>query len=139
MTPPRVDTLLLDLARFVTNAANGALGPIPGSMSAAVRELSARCSAVDVSLIEPVLTLSTAHELGAAYTVERVIDGGDEGAMAAAYVVTGARGAKYTLLRNVPNPSLLFSINATRFLKSGKIAGREWFTDHDGVLRPVRT
>ena len=61
MTSPRVDTLLLDLARFVANAANGALGPIPESELAAVRELNARCSAVDVSLIEPVLTLSTAH------------------------------------------------------------------------------
>lgn len=61
MTEPRIDTLLMDLGRFVEQAADGQLGPVPEAMATALRDLRARCAAVELRFVEPVLTLSTAH------------------------------------------------------------------------------
>ncbi len=61
MTEPRIDTLLMDLSRFVEQAADGQLGPVPEAMATALRDLRARCAAVELRFVEPVLTLSTAH------------------------------------------------------------------------------
>jgi len=53
---------------------------------------------------------------------------------ACAYVLTGPRGARYALLRNVPNPAMLFAINDKNWTKSTPFDGK-WFTDAGGTLR----
>lgn len=51
------------------------------------------------------------------------------------YELRGPRGAHYSLMRNVPNPHMLFAINARRF---GVVERLGWFTDQGGELRSVR-
>jgi len=49
------------------------------------------------------------------------------------YTLTGVRGAKYNLMRNVPNPTMLFAVNGVSFTKGTPFMGR-WFTDKNGTL-----
>ncbi len=49
------------------------------------------------------------------------------------YTLTGVRGAKYDLMRNVPNPHMLFAVNGASFTKGTPFTGR-WFTDKTGTL-----
>lgn len=55
------------------------------------------------------------------------------------YILTGPRGARYRLMRNVPNPHLLFACNDRpgRFGPC-RVRGSEWFSDQDGTLRALR-
>ena len=48
------------------------------------------------------------------------------------YELHGPRGAKYGLMRNVPNPTMLFAINLRGF---GVVERLGWFTDKGGTLR----
>lgn len=48
------------------------------------------------------------------------------------YELHGPRGAKYGLMRNVPNPHMLFAVNLRTF---GPVDRLGWFTDKDGTLR----
>jgi hypothetical protein len=51
------------------------------------------------------------------------------------YELHGPKGARYGLMRNVPNPSMLFAVN----LRSLGVVDRlGWFTDKDGELREAR-
>lgn len=50
------------------------------------------------------------------------------------YELRGARGAHYGLMRNVPNPHMLFAINMRSF---GCVERLGWFTDKDGTLKAV--
>jgi len=50
------------------------------------------------------------------------------------YELHGARGARYGLMRCVPNPENMFAINL-RGTGIGVIDRLGWFTDKDGVLR----
>lgn len=50
------------------------------------------------------------------------------------YELHGPRGAKYGLMRNVPNPTMLFAVNLRSF---GPVDRLGWFTDKDGELRSV--
>lgn len=52
------------------------------------------------------------------------------------YELRGPRGAHYGLMRNVPNPTLLFPINMRAFGVDPARLG--WFTDKDGTLRWLR-
>ena len=54
-----------------------------------------------------------------------------------AYVLTGPRGAEYNLIRNGPNPTLLFATNGRKFSASTPFEG-EWFTDEKGKLELPR-
>ena len=51
------------------------------------------------------------------------------------YELHGPRGAHYGLMRNAPNPKLLFAINMRRM---GVIEKLGWFTDRNGHLESVR-
>jgi hypothetical protein len=51
------------------------------------------------------------------------------------YVLTGARGARYRTLRNLPRPHTLYLINAKDWTKS---APRSWLTDKNGKLEVAR-
>ena len=51
-----------------------------------------------------------------------------------AYRITGPK-KEWMLLRNVPNPAMLFVCPEGR--RPGRIRGHEWFTDKTGELRPV--
>jgi hypothetical protein len=62
------------------------------------------------------------------YTVTVVV--GDEHPEIA-YELRGPRGAHYGLLRNQPNPSMLFAIHMRRF---GVVRAMPWFTDRNGIL-----
>jgi hypothetical protein len=53
------------------------------------------------------------------------------------YELHGPRGARYALMRNVPNPHLLFAVNARSFVASSTAQRLGWFTDKDGELRSV--
>ena len=53
-----------------------------------------------------------------------------------AYVLVGKRGARYGLLRNEPNPGLLFAIYMDRFGVAEHVG---WFTDKNGHLEHVRS
>ena len=66
------------------------------------------------------------------YTIEKLEEKED---ICFAYCVIGPR-KKFWLMRNKPNPSILFVCPEGR--NSGKIRGYEWFTDKDGTLKPVR-
>jgi hypothetical protein len=48
------------------------------------------------------------------------------------YELHGSRGAHYGLMRNVPNPHMLFAVNLRSL---GCIDRLGWFTDKDGELR----
>lgn len=61
-----------------------------------------------------------------------VIETGDE---QFPYELHGPRGARYKLTRNVPNPHLLFAMNARSF---GVMERLGWFTDKDGKLESIR-
>jgi hypothetical protein len=52
------------------------------------------------------------------------------------YELKGPRGAHYGLMRNGPNPHLLFAVNMRSF---GCVDRLGWFTDKDGPLRSVRS
>jgi hypothetical protein len=54
------------------------------------------------------------------------------------YELHGPRGAKYGLMRNVPNPHMLFAVNLRSFVASATAQRLGWFTDKDGELRSVR-
>lgn len=47
------------------------------------------------------------------------------------YELHGKRGAHYGLMRNVPNPHMLFAINLRGF---GVVERLGWFTDKNGEL-----
>jgi hypothetical protein len=50
------------------------------------------------------------------------------------YELHGPRGARYGLMRNVPNPHMLFAVN----LRSLGVVDRlGWFTDKGGELKAV--
>ncbi len=52
------------------------------------------------------------------------------------YHLTGKRGATYGLMRTVKNPHVMFVVRGS----TGTVAqlkGYGWFTDSDGVLRPL--
>ena len=51
------------------------------------------------------------------------------------YELRGPRGAHYGLMRNVPNPSLLFMFNMRGFTKGTPDV---WFTDRSGRLELLR-
>ena len=51
------------------------------------------------------------------------------------YELHGPRGARYGLMRNVPNPQLLFMFNLRGFTKK---APDWWFTDKGGELKWMR-
>lgn len=71
------------------------------------------------------------------YTVETHTDGDEFDFIP--YTVTGHRGAEWMLIRNRPRPEMLFvSSTRARGRNLGSIRGYTWFTDKDGVLRPVR-
>jgi hypothetical protein len=53
------------------------------------------------------------------------------------YLLHGPRGARYALLRNVPNPSMLFAVNDRSFVQSSAAERLGWFTDRNGVLEHV--
>ncbi len=56
----------------------------------------------------------------------------------APYELEGPRGGIYTLLRNVPKPYMLFVVGTVHYgLRQPKLKGYTWFTDRDGVLKPV--
>lgn len=54
------------------------------------------------------------------------------------YQISGKRGAVYSLMRNIPNPHMLFAVSARNFTSQAKVHGYTWFTDKGGVLKPVR-
>lgn len=62
----------------------------------------------------------------------RVVVTGDE---QTPYELHGPRGARYGLMRNVPNPHRLFMFNLRGFTKG---TPDWWFTDEDGWLRWTR-
>jgi len=51
------------------------------------------------------------------------------------YELYGPRGARYGLMRNVPNPRMLFMFNLKGFTKRTPDV---WFTDRNGRLEVVR-
>jgi hypothetical protein len=51
------------------------------------------------------------------------------------YELRGPRGAHYGLMRNVPNPHMLFTFNMKGFTRG---APDIWFTDRNGTLEWVR-
>lgn len=53
------------------------------------------------------------------------------------YVLHGPRGARYALLRNIPNPHMLFAVNDRSFVASATAQRLGWFTDKDGTLKEV--
>lgn len=59
------------------------------------------------------------------YQVERHKETDD---ISVAYTLTGPRGAVYNLLRNQPNPTMLFATNGRSFTKGTPFDG-EWFRD----------
>jgi hypothetical protein len=46
------------------------------------------------------------------------------------YRLKSPRGADYSLLRNKPNPHMMFAMNTNNFQKKTAFEGR-WFTDKD--------
>lgn len=72
------------------------------------------------------------YELFPGYLVEKLPESDD---ICYAYKVTGPRSS-YLLMRNTPNPSLLFVVSAG-LRKSGNIRGCAWFTDKRGKLEPA--
>lgn len=73
-------------------------------------------------------TPTTTLTVGA--TEYQVIETGSEHAP---YELHGPRGARYGLMRNVPNPHMLFMFN----MRGGRGAPDWWFTDRDGALTLV--
>ena len=61
MTSPNIDTLLIDLAAFTSAIAAGDYANRPDALAATARALTDRTHGIDLCLIDPVLTLSTAH------------------------------------------------------------------------------
>ena len=53
------------------------------------------------------------------------------------YELHGPRGARYGLMRNVPNPSMLFAVNLRSFVATSTTERLGWFTDKDGELRAL--
>lgn len=51
------------------------------------------------------------------------------------YELHGPRGARYGLMRNIPNPHLLFMFNLRGFTKGTPDV---WFTDRNGTLEVLR-
>ena len=69
---------------------------------------------------------------GREYRVETKFEPKDEKKLR--YILHGARGAKYTTMRNVRHPELMFIINERRFGPASVMDG-VWLTDKDGTLR----
>ena len=61
MPSPTIDTLLIDLATFTSAIAAGDYANRPDALAATAHALAERTHGLDLGLIEPVLTLSTAH------------------------------------------------------------------------------
>ena len=76
-------------------------------------------------------------ELFPGYTVEK-LDEPEGGELGFSYTVTGPRGKTWKLVRNKPNPSLLFPVPENFMTDSMKIRGYTWFSDKSGELRPLR-
>lgn len=51
------------------------------------------------------------------------------------YELHGPRGARYGLMRNQRNRSLMFAVNLRRM---GVVDRLGWFTDRNGTLEPLR-
>ncbi len=54
------------------------------------------------------------------------------------YLLTGPRGARYSLWRNQGTPHLLFVVNDKGFTKTASVKGYTWFSDKGGKLTPIR-
>ena len=53
------------------------------------------------------------------------------------YELHGPRGARYGLMRNVPQPHMLFAVNLRSFIATSTTERLGWFTDKDGTLRAL--
>jgi hypothetical protein len=74
-------------------------------------------------------------ELFPGYVAEQLPE--TPGKIGFAYKVTGPRG-EWMLMRNQPNPTMLFVCPKDFGRRGAKIRGYEWFTDKGGTLRPCR-
>jgi hypothetical protein len=72
------------------------------------------------------------QEIFPGYTVEKLVE---TEWPCYAYQITGPRGKTWRLMRNKPNPAMLFPV-PENVLKGGlAIRGHKWFTDKDGTLK----
>lgn len=69
------------------------------------------------------------------YKVERNQDDTGKGG-SCGYWLHGPAGARYALVRNVYEPTMLYAWNDRKFGKVS-VKGYGWFSDHTGTLEPV--
>lgn len=60
------------------------------------------------------------------YKVEKITDPNPKVTKLYAYLLTGKR-ASYYLIRNKPNPQMLFPVSTKGFIKNCKVRGYGWF------------
>jgi hypothetical protein len=72
---------------------------------------------------------------GRSYRVETTLDKKDEKLLR--YILHGARGAKYSTMRNLPHPDRMFIVNERGFGVASVMDG-VWLTDKDGTLRVLQ-
>jgi hypothetical protein len=56
-----------------------------------------------------------------------------------AYQLTGARGAVYTTMRNVPRPEMMFLVGGGKFGMISSVMQGVWLTDADGTLKVAQS
>lgn len=69
---------------------------------------------------------------GKAFSAQPICESGDRQA-GAEFTIVDEKGTEYLLVRNVPQPHLLFAIR----IKALKVPHKWWFTDKDGPLRSL--
>jgi hypothetical protein len=74
------------------------------------------------------------QEIFPGYFVEKLEETGD---VCFAYQITGPRGKTWRLMRNKPNPAMLFPVPETISKGALAIRGHKWFTDRNGTLEAL--